>query len=136
MRPGWRKGTTITFEEKGDERPGHLPADIVFMITEKRHPMFKREGDDLVLGVRVPLVDSLTGCTISVPLLGGEKMELSFDEVLYPGYEKIIQGQGMPKSKEEGMRGDLQLKFLVEFPTELSNEQRSEVLGILSECSY
>ncbi|KAK2966662.1 hypothetical protein RJ640_002360 [Escallonia rubra] len=135
VKPGWKKGTKITFEGKGDEKPGTLPADIIFMIDEKRHPMFKRQGDDLELGVEVPLIQALTGCTISVPLLGGEKMTLSLDDIIYPGYEKVIAGQGMPKSKEEGKRGDLRLNFLVEFPRELSDKQRSDVLSILSDCS-
>lgn len=136
VKPGWKKGTKITFEGKGDERLGTLPADIIFIIDEKRHPLFKREGDDLELGVEVPLVEALTGCTISVPILGGENKSLSFDEILYPGYEKIIPGQGMPKSKEQGMRGNLRLKFLVEFPKDLSDEQRSQVLSVLNECNY
>lgn len=134
IKPGWKKGTKITFEGKGDERPGTLPADIIFIIDEKRHPIFKREGDDLELGVEVPLVQALTGCTITVPLLGGEKMTLSFEDIIFPGYEKIIPGQGMPISKEGGRRGDLRLKFLVSFPSELSNEQLSDVVSILNDC--
>lgn len=134
IKPGWKKGTKITFEGKGDERPGTLPADIIFIIDEKRHPIFKREGDDLELGVEVPLVQALTGCTITVPLLGGEKMTLSFEDIIFPGYEKIIPGQGMPISKEGGRRGDLRLKFLVGFPSELSDEQLSDVISILNDC--
>ncbi|KAL0365047.1 UNVERIFIED_CONTAM: DnaJsubfamily B member 1 [Sesamum angustifolium] len=133
VKPGWRKGTTITFEGKGDERPGTLPADVIFSIDEKSHPLFKREGDDLELGVEVPLVQALTGCSLPVPLLGGGQINLSIDDIIYPGYEKIIPGQGMPMSKE-GKRGDLILKFLVEFPAELSDDQRSEVVSILAEC--
>ncbi|KAG8368792.1 hypothetical protein BUALT_Bualt15G0083600 [Buddleja alternifolia] len=134
VKPGWKKGTKITFEGKGDERPGTLPADIVFSIDEKMHPLFKREGDDLELGVEVPLIQALTGCTIPVPLLGGGQITLSIDDLVYPGYEKIIPGQGMPKPKEAGKRGDLRLKFMVEFPAELSDDQRSEVVRILREC--
>ncbi|KAL6517726.1 hypothetical protein OROMI_033427 [Orobanche minor] len=134
VKPGWKKGTKITFEGKGDEIPGTLPADIIFCIDEKRHPLFKREGDDLELGVEIPLVQALTGCTVPVPLLGGGQINLSIDNIIYPGYEKIIPGQGMTISKE-GKRGDLRLKFLVEFPAELSNDQRSEVVNILKECT-
>ncbi|KAK9271454.1 hypothetical protein L1049_027045 [Liquidambar formosana] len=103
VKPGWKTGTKITFEGMGDERPGTCPADITFMIAEKRHPMFRREGDDLELAVEIPLVKALTGCTFSIPLLGGERMSLEIDEIIHPGYEKIIAGQGMPnsKSKEE-----------------------------------
>ncbi|KAF2319788.1 hypothetical protein GH714_018872 [Hevea brasiliensis] len=134
IKPGWKKGTKITFEGKGDERPGYHPADLILLIDEKRHPLFEREGDDLDYGLEIPLVQALTGCTISVPLLGGERMCLSFDDVIYPGYEKVIRGQGMP-TKEEGKRGDLHIKFLVEFPLELTDEQRIEASSILQDCS-
>ncbi|KAK4341205.1 hypothetical protein RND71_039706 [Anisodus tanguticus] len=89
------------------------------------------EGDDLVLGVEVPLVQALTGCTIIVPLLGGDQITMSFDdEIIHPGYQKIIPGQGMPKPKDEARRGDLVLQFLVEFPSHLSDEQRFELKGL------
>ncbi|KAG0495402.1 hypothetical protein HPP92_000093 [Vanilla planifolia] len=31
VKPGWKKGTTITFEGMGDEHPGCIPADVVFL---------------------------------------------------------------------------------------------------------
>lgn len=126
---------SIKFEGKGDERPGFLPADIILLIEEKRHPIFKREGDNLEMGVEIPLVRALTGCPISVPLLGGEKMSLLIDDIIYHGYEKIIQGQGMPMAKQEGRRGDLKIKFLVSFPTELTGQQRSAICKILKGSS-
>lgn len=135
MKPGWRKGTKITFEGVGDEKPGYLPADIVFLIDEKKHPLFRREGNDLEICIAIPLVDALTGCSISIPLLGGENMTLSFENtVIYPGYEKIIRGQGMPNPKNNGIRGDLHVKFLIDFPTELTEEQRDEAVSILQDC--
>lgn len=135
VKPGWKKGTKVTFEGKGDEKPGYLPADIIFLIDEKIHPLFTREGDDLEIGIEIPLVKALTGCSVPVPLLGGEKMTLSFDDIIYPGYEKVIRGQGMPNSKERGRRGDLRIKFLVEFPSELSDEQRAQAVRILQDCT-
>ncbi|KAF5182585.1 Dnaj protein-like protein [Thalictrum thalictroides] len=133
IKPGWKKGTKITFEGIGDERPGHLPADITFLIDEKRHPLFKRDGDDLVLAVEIPLVKALTGCSLTIPLLGGEKMNLSLDDIVYPGYEKIVEDRGMPNPKQEGGRGNLRIKFRINFPTELSEEQRSDIYSLLQE---
>nr|DAD24672.1 TPA_asm: hypothetical protein HUJ06_026136 [Nelumbo nucifera] len=135
VKPGWRKGTKVTFEGMGNEKPGSLPADIIFLIAEKRHPLFKREENDLVLAVEIPLIKALTGCTISVPLLGGEKMSLSLDDIIYPGYEKIIPGQGMPDPKEKGRRGGLRVKFRINFPTQLSSEQRSDIRSLLQTSS-
>jgi len=135
VKPGWREGTKVAFEGKGDEKPGYLPADIIFSIDEKTHPLFSRKGDDLEIEIEIPLVKALTGCSVPVPLLGGEKMTLSFDDIIYPGYEKVIRGQGMPISKERGRRGDLRIKFLLEFPLELSDEHRAQAVGILQDCT-
>ncbi|GLT35073.1 hypothetical protein SLA2020_095560 [Shorea laevis] len=77
---------------------------------------------------------ALTGCSLSVPLLGGEKMSLSIEDIIYPGYEKVIQGQGMTNAK--GRRSDLRATFLVQFPVELTDQQRSEVYTILQHCTY
>lgn len=132
VKPGWKKGTKITFEGMGDERPGYLPADVIFVITEKEHPVFKRVGNDLVLKVEIPLVNALTGWTFSFRLLNGEKMTCSLhDEIIYPGYEKVIRGQGMPTASDKGQRGDLRIKFQIVFPTRLSSEQKYRIIEVL-----
>ncbi|KAJ8773368.1 hypothetical protein K2173_028545 [Erythroxylum novogranatense] len=135
VKPGWTKGTTISFEGMGNETLGCFPADINFVIAEKRHSLFRRDGDDLEIVVEIPLVKALTGCEISVPLLGGEEMSLRIDDVIYPGYQEVIEGQGMPSTKEQGKRGDLKVVFLVEFPAQLTDEQRSDIFSILAEDS-
>ncbi|KAL5982779.1 hypothetical protein ACLOJK_016855 [Asimina triloba] len=134
VKPGWKTGTKITFEGVGDERPGMLPADVIFSISELKHPLFKREGNDLILSLQIPLVKALTGGNLSIPLLGGEKMSCSLDEIIYPGYEKIVEGQGMPVAKEHGLRGDLRIVFDVEFPKKLSDKRRKEASRILQDC--
>lgn len=85
------------------------------------------------LCVEIPLLQALTGCTISIPLLGGEHMNLTVDDIIHPGYQNIIIGQGMPISREPWKRGELRVTFLVEFPTHLTDKQRSEVFGILQD---
>ncbi|KAK4429636.1 DnaJsubfamily B member 13 [Sesamum alatum] len=131
VKPGWTKGTKITFEGMGDEIPGTDPADVIFVVAEKEHPLFRRQDDDLELEVEVPLVDALTGCTISVPLLGGQTMSLTIDDIVHPGYEKIISEQGMPKQNEPATRGNLVITFSVKFPEKLREEQRSDAANIL-----
>ncbi|XWS23716.1 hypothetical protein CRYUN_Cryun28dG0039000 [Craigia yunnanensis] len=132
VKPGWKKGTKITFEGMGNERPGSYAADVTFVIAEKRHKMFRREGDDLELAIEIPLIKALTGCSLPIPLLGGEKMKVKVNEIIHPGYERIIMGQGMPNTKE-GSRGNLKVLFLINFPTELTDEQRAAAVSILGD---
>jgi DnaJ-class molecular chaperone len=58
----------------GDERPGSMPADIVFVIEEKQHPQFSREGNDLAYSARLPLVDALCGATVRLQTLDGRPL--------------------------------------------------------------
>ncbi|KAL0314331.1 UNVERIFIED_CONTAM: DnaJsubfamily B member 13 [Sesamum angustifolium] len=131
VKPGWTKGTKITFEGMGDEIPGTDPADVIFVVAEKDHPLFRRQDDDLELEVEIPLIGALTGCTISVPLLDGQTMSLTIDDIVHPGYEKIIAEQGMPKQNEPAIRGNMVITFSVKFPEELTEEQRSDAANIL-----
>ncbi|KAF2930890.1 uncharacterized protein [Oryza sativa Japonica Group] len=142
VKPGWKKGMKVTFEGMGDERPGCLPGDAVFTISERKHKVFKRKGNDLVLKAEVPLVSALTGWSFSFRLIGGEKMSFTFrDEVISPGYEKVVAGEGMPVvaaggggEKAAAARGDLRVKFDVVFPKNLTGEQRAGLASILRAC--
>ncbi|TKW17984.1 hypothetical protein SEVIR_5G404700v4 [Setaria viridis] len=132
VKPGWKKGKQVVFEGMGDERPGCLPADAIFTVSEKKHLTFKRVGNDLVLKAEVPLVSALTGWSFSFRLLSGKKVSLAFqDEVICPGYEKVIGGEGMPIPEQKGARGDLRVKFEIVFPKELTDEQRTGLAEIL-----
>ena len=55
VKPGWKSGTKVTFQKEGDQTKGRIPADIVFIIRDKPHPLFKREGGDLRYTARLTL---------------------------------------------------------------------------------
>ncbi|CAN0878569.1 DnaJ protein homolog 1, partial [Linum grandiflorum] len=138
LTPGWKSGTKITFEGKPANEDDKQRSDVILVIQEKPHHLFSRDGDNLVYDVDIPLTDALAGCTLSVPMLSKDNMWLSFadDEVIYPGYEKVIRGQGMPVPDEKGKKGDFVIRFSVIFPTELSSERRRKACEILQECCW
>lgn len=55
IKRGWKEGTKITFPREGDESPSTIPADIVFVIKDKPHPHFRRDGSNIIYPVRVSL---------------------------------------------------------------------------------
>jgi DnaJ family protein B protein 4 len=131
VRPGWKKGTKITFQEKGDEHPGRVPADIVFVLAEKPHAAFAREGNDLVYTHRLPLREALTGAAVELTTLDGRVLRVEVPEVVSPGYEKVVPGEGMPLTKHPGGKGNLRIRFDVLFPRQLSEAQRAAVKAAL-----
>ena len=58
IKPGWKRGTKITFPEKGNEEPGIIPADVIFVIEEKPHALYKRDGNDLVVNQEITLLEA------------------------------------------------------------------------------
>ena len=131
VRPGWKKGTKVTFEGKGDHAQGQLPADVVFVIDEKPHAHFKREGNDLVYDQDIGLSQALCGFAMSIPTLDGRALRVSVGEVVSPGYQKVVSGEGMPY-KGGQLKGDMRIRFNIRFPSRLTDEQKKKIKEALA----
>ena len=117
VRPGWKAGTKVRFENEGDDRgDGSIPADIVFVIRQKPHGSFRRDGNDLVLKQTVPLWSALTGFTTKLHTLDGRELRVACPEGARPGAIKTVPGEGMPLSKNPSARGNLRIEFSIKFP--------------------
>lgn len=133
VKAGWKKGTKITFPEKGNHEAGTIPGDVVFVIDEKPHGVYKRDGNDLVMNHRISLVEALTGKTINLITLDGRNLTIPVTEIVRPGFEMLIPGEGMPISKEPGRKGILKIKFDIRFPSRLTAEQKASLISVLGE---
>merc|ERR1711962_1414634 len=117
VKPGWKSGTKVTFSQEGDRVPGKIPADIAFIIRDKPHPIFTRDGTNLKYTYKIPLREALCGSTLQIPTLDGKKVGLNCSgEVLKPTTIKRLQGYGLPFPKEPHRKGDLLVSFEVLFP--------------------
>lgn len=131
VKPGWKKGTKITFPEKGNQEPGVIAADLVFVVDEKPHPVYRREGHDLVVSQEITLLESLTGKTLNLITLDGRNLMIPLTDIVKPSAEVIVPNEGMPLSKEPGKKGNLRIKFEIKYPLRLTPEQKSELIRVL-----
>uniref|UniRef100_A0A0E9WDK1 Chaperone DnaJ C-terminal domain-containing protein n=1 Tax=Anguilla anguilla TaxID=7936 RepID=A0A0E9WDK1_ANGAN len=127
IKRGWKEGTKITFPREGDESPNNIPADIVFVIKDKPHANFRREGSNIVYPVRISLRQSLCGCSVTASTIDGKTCNVKITDVIKPGTRRIIAGQGLPFPKNPDQRGDLAVEFDVNFPDSLPSNAK-EVL--------
>ncbi|XP_057955468.1 uncharacterized protein LOC131149227 [Malania oleifera] len=132
IKPGWKKGTKITFTEKGNEQPDVIPADIVFIIDEKPHAVFTREENDLVVTQKMSLVEALNGYTVRLTMLDGRSLSILINNVIHPNYEEVVPGEGMPIPKDSKRRGNLRIKFDIKFPATLTAEQKAGIKKLLA----
>lgn len=135
IKPGWKKGTKITFPEKGNQEPGVTAADLIFVVDEMPHAVFRRDGNDLVVNQKISLLDALTGHTFHLTTLDGRTLTIPVTDIVKPGRQLVIQKEGMPVSKDPTKRGNLILKFDVVFPSSLTLEQKSDLKRVLGGAS-
>ena len=135
IKKGWKEGTKITFRGEGDQKPGHIPADIVIVIKDKKHPNFIRDkSNNLVFKAEVSLRDALCGNTcVKVPTINGQLHTLNIKNPLQPGDIRTIQGEGLPLPKSSTKRGDIIIEFSIQFPRNLSGAQKDVLRDILPE---
>ena len=124
VHPGSRAGTTFKFPECGNEAPGTIPADMIFELEEKPHPLYVREGDNLVHTANISLKEALTGTHVMLDTLSGRKLKVNVREVVRPDYQKVIANEGMPMTGNPSVRGDLIIRFNVMWPSSLSEHQK------------
>eukprot|EP01119_Soliformovum_irregulare_P011533 TRINITY_DN2907_c0_g1_i1.p1 TRINITY_DN2907_c0_g1~~TRINITY_DN2907_c0_g1_i1.p1 ORF type:complete len:452 (-),score=107.77 TRINITY_DN2907_c0_g1_i1:57-1412(-) len=117
IEKGMRPGQQMVFADKGNEAPGMKRGDVGIIIVEKPNDKFVRAGDDLVMEQKIPLIESLSGTEFVIEQLDGRQLlfRSSPNEVIKPGDTRIVRGEGMPG--DYGARGDLYVKFDVEFPS-------------------
>lgn len=120
VKPGWKSGTKITFSQEGDQSPNSLPADVIFIIKDKPHPYFKRDGSDIRYSAKISLKDALScRSQIRVPTLDGDPATLAIREIIKPTTTKRLSGRGLPLIKQPNKRGDLIVQFDIQFPSKL-----------------
>jgi len=122
VKPGWKSGTKITFPKEGDQNAGSIPADVVFILRDKPHALFRREAADILYTANISLKDALCGGgSIQIPTLDGRKIPLALDNVVKPTTKKKIKGEGLPFPKETSKKGDLVVDFNIKFPDQISS---------------
>ncbi len=117
----------------GEGEPGENggpSGDLYVAIRVKSHPLFQREGQQLLCEVPITFSQAALGTQLEVPLLTG-KHQLTVPAGTQPGETFRLRGQGMP-DPHGGPRGDLIVQIKVEVPKKL-NKKYEELLRQLAE---
>ncbi|MBK8460493.1 MAG: molecular chaperone DnaJ [Micropruina sp.] len=130
---GVSSGNRVHLDSQGEVGPGGGPAgDLYVELTVHQHEMFKRNGDDVDVVVKVPMTAAALGTELTLPTLEGERDDMDADlgtvRITIPpgtqsGTRLTVTGRGIPRLRASG-RGDLGVTLLVQTPTKLDEHQR------------
>jgi molecular chaperone DnaJ len=128
---GVDNGTRLRLGGEGEPSPaGGQPGDCYCMIQVKEHPLFHRDGRDLICQVPISYSQATLGAKIKVPTLNGAE-QVEVPAGTQPGEVFTLHGRGMPDLRYRG-RGDLHVQVTVEVPKRLS-ERHEQLLRELAE---
>lgn len=130
IQAGLRPNERITFEGVTDEVPGYVAGALHIIILQSPHDTYHRDRDDLYKTMEVPLVDALTGFSVTLHQLDDEEFTVTVDTVTDCDHVMRVPGKGMPRRNGRG-HGDLFLTFEVDFPDELTQTQKDAIRQIL-----
>ena len=107
---------------KGHGKPGTNggPAgDLEGAVTVKPHPVYSREGNDLVMELPVTVSEAILGCVVDVPMVDGNTATVKVPAGSSSGAEIRVRGGGVKSSKATG---DLIARVAIRVPEKPSHE--------------
>lgn len=97
--------------------------DIYIEFVVKEHPLFERDGRNIILEVPLTITEAILGCKKDVPTITG-KTRVEFEPGTQSGEEIKLRGKGIMEEKS-GKVGDMILKINVVIPRKLDRKQKS-----------
>lgn len=117
-------GTRIRLSGKGEAgMRGGAAGDLYIFVEVRHHNIFNRDGNNLYMGVPVPMVTAALGGTIDVPTISGKMARLTIEAGTQSQRKFRMRGKGMPALRGSG-HGDQIVEIQVETPAELTDRQK------------
>ena len=121
--PGVETGSKLRLKGRGEPgTKGTPPGDLTIRLTVQSHPIFRREGRDLLVDVPITVGEAVLGARIDVPAPDGQK-SLTIPAGSSCGQKLRLRGQGVPASGSLSA-GDLFVVLKIIVPKGIDAESR------------
>ena len=119
-----KHGSKIIVEGDANEVINASNGDLIFIIEEKDHPIFKRNNNNLEITKNILLSEALTELELVIEHLDERKLLIKTNEIITPDTMKKISKEGLNG-------GDLIIKFNIIFPKQLSDDRKTYIKKLL-----
>jgi len=91
--------------------------DLIIVIDEKPHDIFKRKGNNLFITLEIKLYQAIFGFEKIINHLDNRKLHISHSGKTEFETIRKIENEGMHILNGSGGKGDLYIKFIIKLPT-------------------
>ncbi|OHB89958.1 MAG: molecular chaperone DnaJ [Planctomycetes bacterium RIFCSPHIGHO2_02_FULL_50_42] len=120
---GVEDGMRLRVAGQGEAGENGAPSgDLYCDVHVKPHPIFQRQGSDVVCELPVSFAQVALGCEIDVPTLKGTITKVKIPKGAQYGDTIPVKGEGLPSMQGWG-KGSLLVRVVVETPVRLTEKQ-------------
>ncbi len=121
---GVDNGQAVRVAGEGSVGSGGGPkGDLLVEVNVLSHPLFEREGSDVICEMPITFTQAALGCDLEVPTLDG-KVRYNIPEGTQTGTTFRLRDKGIPVVGYKNRRGDQYVTVVVETPKDLTREQK------------
>jgi len=122
---GVDNGSRLKLRNEGEAGVrGGTPGDLYVVLSVREHPLFHRDGANVVCQRPISMIDAALGAEVDVPTLDGV-VKLKIPAGTQHGKVFRLSGKGVPDLRRgSGARGDQYVAVQIEIPTKLGRKQR------------
>jgi len=135
IEKGTKDGKKIVMRGESNQAPGYAAGDLIFVVKEQPHKIFRRDGVHLFMEKEIPLANALTGFQFVITHLDNRNILVKTgpNDIIKPQDNREIRNEGMPVLSRPYEHGNLYIKFKVKFPSKLTPEQVTTLRTCLPE---
>lgn len=116
-------GQSIQLRGQGNAGVNGGPSgDVIVTISIRPHPLFTRDGNNVICEIPISFPQAALGDTLQVPTIDG-KVEYTIPEGTQTGTVFRLKGKGIQNVNGRG-RGDQYVRVNIEVPTHLTEHQK------------
>ena len=124
-------GEMIRLAGQGEAVKAGQAGDLYVKIHVQPHPVFRRDGPNLVMELPVKLTDALLGTTASIEALDDKTLEVKIPPMKRAEELLRVRGKGVPQGRHG--HGDLIIRLEVALPHKLSGKAKKSVEDLRDE---
>ena len=124
---GVESGSRLKVTGEGEAGPHGGPRGNLYVVTHiKRHSVFNREGNDLIVQIGIPITIAILGGDIEVPTIDGKNVKMKIPSGTESGQIFRLKGKGMPYMGGYG-KGDQHVLIQVIIPKNINKKAKELV---------
>jgi curved DNA-binding protein len=128
-------GKKLRLRGKGQPSPNGGPnGDLYIQIKILDHPLFQRQGDDLIINREIKFSEAVLGTEIEVPTIDKKTLRLKINSGTQNNAKFRLKGYGMPHMDGKG-RGDAYVHVTAAVPNKLNKKQKA-LMKVLAEAGF